>query len=207
MARGVSCGSVCLAYGTIALGHSHAYLNWDEHCAHRAYMLHAISIFGHLASIGLCASGRSWLGAMTILTVNLCHNWLIHLWNTFMASTAFMSRLRLQGVNDLTCTLALSYCALCGCRLQLPSVRVAVAILLVVHASLFLGQTLELPVMDWLVVTFYPETVVREGGPLHSCFNFVRWLAVQSDIASSTFLMLMIARAASETNTNAEKAR
>lgn len=193
----LSYGPLVLAYGAVALAHRHAYLSWNDDCAHRVYMLHAASITGHVASIALCACGHQSLGAATILAVNLCHNWLIHLWNTVLASTAFMSRLRLQGVNDLTCTLALSFCALYGCRLRQTSVRIAVAILLVVHASLFFGQALKIPGLDWLVVNFYPETVVREGGPLHSCFNLFRWLAVQSDISSSTFLMVMIMRAES----------
>ena len=72
--------------------------------------------------------------------------------------------------------------------------RLAVGILLLVHSSLFLGQALKVPGLDHLVVTFYPETVVQQGGPLHSLFNLFRWLAVQSDIVSSTYLMGMIVR-------------
>eukprot|EP00966_Prymnesium_polylepis_P125743 2907578-Prymnesium_polylepis.1 len=185
--------AAAVAYGAVVYGHLRAYTTWTEEDEHLAVALHLASIAGHLASVWACAAlARPALGAITIVVTNGCHNWLIHLWNTVLATTAHMSRMRLQGVNDLTCTLALSYSAVVGCRMRDHRVRAAVAVLLVVHASLFLGQAAHVPLLDRLVVAFYPETVVREGGPLHSCFNVVRWLAVQSDIVSSTFLTARI---------------
>ena len=178
-----------VVYAAVAVGHYHAYTQWEENQEVRLFALHAVSIATHVASVLLCNYGRPFEGCTTIIVANLCHNWLIHVWNTVLATTAHMSRLRLQGVNDLTFTLALSYCAIIGCKLRQRAVLFAVAILLLVHSSLFLGQALKVPLLDWLVVTFYPETVVREGGPLFSCFNLLRWLAVQSDVVSSSFLI------------------
>ena len=188
----LTAAAVGIFYAAVVAGHYHAYVHWAEPDADRVVVLHAVSISAHIVSLLLCKFGHPLTGAATIVVANMCHNWLIHVWNTVLATTAYMSRVRLQGVNDLTCTLALSYSAIEGGKLRQPAVLLAVAVLLLVHGSLFLGQALRVPVLDWLVVTFYPETVVREGGPLFSAFNLMRWLAVQSDVVSSSFIMVKV---------------
>ena len=177
------------AYGMVVAAHYHAYTRWSDEQSVNITILHGISIAGHILSCGLCALTKPLLGARVIVFVNACHNYLIHIWNTVLATTALMSRVRLQGVNDMTCTLALCCCAAqCGLRSR-PWVSICMASLLLVHVFLFLGQALRAPAFDRLVIAFYPETVVKEGGPLYSCFNLLRWCAVQSDLLSSSVVM------------------
>jgi hypothetical protein len=200
----IKCAIIGMVYSVVVVCHYHAYVYWAEAEEHRCTLLHLVSIGSHLVSLYLGTCHSSALGAVAIMIANLCHNYLIHVWNTVLATTSFMSRMRLQGVNDLTCTVALSVAAVRSCRPLHPSISWAVAILLTVHCSLFLGQAMMMPVLDRVVVTFYPETVIEEGGPLHSCFNLLRWLAVQSDISSSTFLMVALVQSMSRKPTKCQ---
>jgi len=183
--------AAAVAYGVVVSVHFHIYVRWTEQNAFGAVAVHAVSIAGFLASMSLCAWDAR-LGAVMVAVVNLCHNWLIHVWNTLLATTTFLSRLRLQGLNDFLCSLALSYCAIKGCKLRQPYVIGAVAYLLAAHSTLLFGQAGKVPGFDSVVVYFYPEVVVQDGGPLRNCCNLMRWLAVQADLVSNTVLTGML---------------
>ena len=70
----------------------------------------------------------------------------------------------------------------------------AVTYTLVVHSFLLFGQAVQVPFLEEFVLLFYPEQVVREGGPFYDLYNLLRWLAVQLDLATNTFLVATIVR-------------
>ena len=94
--RAIIATTALLTYGVIARSHYYAYVHWSEQEAPRVYVLHTISIASHVVSLYLCAvAAQKQLASATIVVANLCHNWLIHFWNTVLSTTSFMSRLTL----------------------------------------------------------------------------------------------------------------
>ena len=106
------------------------------------------------------------------------------MWNTLLATTTYMSRLRISAVNDALCALALSFCAIRGIELSQQEFRshglpkgsrlrhsslsrpslllsMAVTYTLVVHSFLLFGQAVQVPFLEEFVLLFYPEQVVR----------------------------------------------
>ena len=211
---------VCVVYGAIVVAHYHAYVYATEEGAVFIHILHGMSIAGFMMSIALCLRedyGYVRLGGYTAVITDLCHNWLLHVWNTLLATTTYMSRLRISAVNDALCALALSFCAIRGIELSQQEFRshglpkgsrlrhsslsrpslllsMAVTYTLVVHSFLLFGQAVQVPFLEEFVLLFYPEQVVREGGPFYDLYNLLRWLAVQLDLATNTFLVATIVR-------------
>ena len=164
---------VCVVYGAIVVAHYHAYVYATEEGAVFIHILHGMSIAGFMMSIALCLRedyGYVRLGGYTAVITDLCHNWLLHVWNTLLATTTYMSRLRISAVNDALCALALSFCAIRGIWLSQQEFRsqqglpkgsrlrhsssparpslllsMAVTYTLVVHSFLLFGQAVQVP--------------------------------------------------------------
>ena len=137
---------------------------------------------------------RCLIPVLQCLAANLCHDWLIHLWVCVLDSVSVMARMRLQGVNDFLSSAALCYCVVKDGKLRRPLVRLAVTYQLLVHGILFVGQSVRIPFVYDFVLAFYPDTVVNDGGFLHSAYNLLRYIAVRTDLVFNTYLSWVLAQ-------------